>query len=753
MLRRLLTLLAAVTTAGAVTLTAVPAKADPTGPELIVNGTFDGGAQPWYGATVGDGRLCADVPGGTANPWDVVIGHNDLSLARDETYELRLWASGTPDGNTPRVVVGLGVAPYDGYFAATPRVGPDGSAFVYTFTAPVDTSQAQVAFQIGGSAEPWRFCVDDVSLRGGAEPPVYQPDTGPRVRVNQVGYLPGGPKFATVVTEAPEALPWRLVDASGATVTAGHSVPRGLDRSSGQRVHTVDFGAYRAPGVGLTLVADGETSRPFDIAADLYAGLRADALRFYYPQRSGIEIRDELRPGYGRPAGHLGVAPNRGDTEVPCQPGVCDYTLDVRGGWYDAGDQGKYVINGGISVHQLMSQVERAATAPTADPAALGDGALAIPESGNGVPDILDEARWELEFLISMQVPAGEPLAGLAHHKIHDAQWTGQPTLPHLDPQRRELHPPSTAAALNLAATGAQAARVFAPYDPAFAGRALAAARTAWAAAVRHPAVYASPTDGEGGGAYDDADVTDEFYWAAAELYLTTGERRYADSLRASPHHTGDVWRERGFDWANTAQLGRLQLATVPNRLPDRGRVRRSVLAGADRYLATMRDHPYGMPYAPSENTYDWGSNNLVLNNMVVLATAFDLTGAVRYRDGVIAGMDYLLGRNALNQSYVTGYGEVHSHRQHSRWYANPVDPTLPRPPRGTLAGGPNSSIQDPLARSLLHGCPPQFCYLDDFMSWSTNELTINWNAPLAWISAFLDDQGDAARRPPRRIG
>jgi endoglucanase len=339
-----------------------------------------------------------------------------------------------------------------------------------------------------------------------------------------------------------------------------------------------------------------------------------------------------------------------------------------------------------------------------------------------------------------MQVPAGEALAGMAHHKIHDETWTGLPLLPHLDDRKRELHPPSTAATLNLAATAAQAARVFSRYDQQFAARNLAAAKSAWAAAKAHPDLLADPADGNGGGTYSDADVSDEFYWAAAELYLTTGAKEFRDFVLASPHHTSDVWRERGFDWGSTAALGRLDLATLPSKLPDRARVRASVLEGADRYLATIKTHPYGTPYAPSDNQFDWGSNQLVINNLVVIATAYDLSGRAKYRDGVLEGMDYILGRNALNMSYVTGYGEVASKNQHSRWYARQLNPDLPNPPSGTLAGGPNSSIQDPLAQQKLRGCVGQFCYIDDIESWSTNELTINWNAPLAWIAAFIAD-------------
>ncbi|MDQ0408021.1 glycoside hydrolase family 9 protein [Streptomyces sp. NPDC000349] len=734
-------LLAAAVTA----LPAAPAGADET--EQVSNGTFDNGTASWWAgsnvtAAVSDGRLCADAPGGTSNRWDAAIGQNDITLVAGESYRFSFTATGTPADHVVRAIVGLSVAPYDTYYEVSPQLSVSGDTYAYTFTSPVDTTQGQVGFQLGGTPDAWRFCVDDVSLLGGVEPEPHVPDTGPRVRVNQVGYLPAGPKNATLVTDATAALPWQLKDAGGRVVAHGRSTPRGVDASSGQNVHSIDFGGHRKRGEGYTLTADGETSRPFDIGTAAYERLRTDSAKYYYTQRSGVAISDGLRPGYGRPAGHVGVAPNLGDTEVPCQPGVCDYSLDVSGGWYDAGDHGKYVVNGGISTWELLSTHERSLHARTGEPAKLGDGTLDIPESGNKVPDVLDEARWELEFLLKMQVPEGQPLAGMAHHKIHDEQWTGLPLLPSDDPQKRELHPPTTAATLNLAATAAQAARLYRSYDRDFAAKALDAARTAWAAALAHPDVLADESDGIGGGAYPDSRVDDEFYWAAAELYLTTGERDFKEYVLNSPVHTADIFGPIGFDWARTAAAARLDLATVPNRLPGRDEVRRSVVRGADGYLATLRAHPYGMPYAPDGNLYDWGSSHQVLNNAVVLAAAYDITGGSKYRDGAVQSMDYILGRNALNMSYVTGYGEVNAHNQHSRWYAHQLDPALPSPPDGTLSGGPNSSIQDPYAQSKLQGCVGQFCFIDDIQSWSTNEHTINWNAALARMASFVADQG-----------
>ncbi|WP_420708539.1 glycoside hydrolase family 9 protein [Streptomyces sp. ERV7] len=465
----------------------------------------------------------------------------------------------------------------------------------------------------------------------------------------------------------------------------------------------------------------------------------------------GVRRRGGSRPGdsaYARPAGHLGVAPNKGDTSVPCQAGVCDYRLDVRGGWYDAGDQGKYVVNGGISVWEIVNSFERARR--SGSEAALGDGTLRVPERGNGVPDVLDEARWELDFLLRMQVPVGRPMAGMAFHKMHDAQWTALPTRPELDDAQREVHRPSTAATLNLAATAAQCARAYAPYDAAFAARCLDAARRAWTAAKANPDVLAPATDNTGGGAYEDADVSDEFYWAAAELLATTGESAYRDAVVSSPHHAKPV---DGFWWGGTATLGRITLATVPGvALPadDLARVRGLLTTAADSHLSTMARQGYAVPI-PADG-YVWGSNSSVANNAMVLAVAYELTGAQRYRAGALESLDYLLGRNALDLSYVTGYGERFSQNQHHRFWAHQNDASLPHPPAGSFAGGPNSGLEDPVAKAQLPGCAPAACYVDDIGSYSTNEVAINWNASLAWLAAFAAERSGAPALPAVQV-
>jgi endoglucanase len=369
--------------------------------------------------------------------------------------------------------------------------------------------------------------------------------------------------------------------------------------------------------------------------------------------------------------------------------------------------------------------------------------------------------------MMKLQVPAGAgpqridgelvDVAGMLHHKIHDEGWTGLPLMPHLDPQVRSLHRPSTAATLNFAAVAAQGARLWAPYDPDFADDLLAAGETAYAAAVDHPAIYAPAADGgEGGGPYNDDDVTDEFYWAAAELFITTGEPGYAHAVINSPDHAASAIPTGGFAWGDVAALAQLDLASVPNELRDRDTVREWVVAAADELLDIQADQPMGHPYEGGPGgTYVWGSNSQIMNNIVVLGAAFDLTGDDEFAAGAMEAIDYLLGRNSLGWSYVTGYGEegYNSVNQHSRWWAAQLDPNLPHPPPGSLSGGPNSDFAtwDPTISALYpdRDCAPQRCYVDHIQSWATNELTVNWNAPTAWVANFLGDLADGAFTAP----
>jgi len=552
------------------------------------------------------------------------------------------------------------------------------------------------------------------------------------VRVNQLGYPSGWPLRATVATDATAPLPWELHDESGTTRSAGRTTVHGLDRAAGEHVHTVTTVAT-ADGEGWTLVVDGVPSEPFAVGtptAARYRGLARDAARFVTLQRSGTPIDDAT---YGRPAGHVDTPPNRGDGAVPCRRPDCPRRRllfgcrghDLRGGWYDAGDHGKYAVTTAVSVWLLQHVAERTRSSTEH---LFGEA-------------LLEEARWGLEFLLAAQLPTGDPDAGMVFAAVHDVRWTGLPLRPDEDPEPRTVRAPSTAATYGLAAVAAQAARVWELHDPAFAARCRTASDRAWNAASHNPVVYATVADAEGtgGGPYDDADVRDERYWAAAELAALTGAEEYRYAMLHAGLDPVAALRE-GFDWRSVLPLAQLTLAVAPGWTAASAATgaRAALATAAEMLLATIDAEGHGTPYAPPDGRYCWGSNSRVLAHALTLAAAADHTGDARFFAGELACLDHLLGRNASAVSYVTGYGTVAASRPHHRFFAHAIDRAYPPPPPGVVVGGPNSGLDDPVAAAALSTAPPQKCWVDDVGSYATNEVTTGWNAALAVVAGHV---------------
>jgi endoglucanase len=711
-----------------------------------------------------DGKFCVTVTNKGKEPWDAQARHREMVIQKGHLYSIRYTAQATKPVQM-KMKIGMAGPPYKEYWADTVELKTQPQAFVGVFSMEEDDDPtAELAYHFGGpmageTQAPYTICFDDIHLDDPKYVKTKKVDDAPipNVLVNQTGYLPALPKLATVKSASKTPLKWELLKQGGAVAASGETKPVGLDAASGDEVHVADFSSVTAPGKGYTLKVGADTSHPFDIAADAYRKLKYDALAIFYHQRSGVEIVMPYAGGkqWTRPAGHVSKPPNTGDTAVPCvKDSGCDYKLDVTGGWYDAGDHGKYVVNGGISVWTMLNQYERAAARKTAAP--FGDGKLAIPEKKNKTPDILDEARWQMEFMLKMQVPDGQPKAGMAHHKIHDLAWTGMGTRPDEDPQPRFLWPPSTGATLNLAATGAQCARVWAKLDKPdkkFSAKCLAAAEKAWTAALANPSIIAG-TAAIGGGPYDDKELADEFYWAAAELYVTTKKDAYKAAIEKSPHYKkvptseGEDGVPTAMTWGMVGALGTISLATVPNGLPAKevDDCKAAIRAAADSFAALVDGQGYRLPLKPSKKgQYPWGSNSFILNNAIVLALAHDMTSDGKYLNAAAEGMNYILGRNPLDKSYITGYGERPLQNPHHRFWAHQANAKFPSAPPGVVSGGPNSGLQDPYVQAAgLAGCAPQKCFIDNIEAWSANEMAINWNAPLAWVAAFLDEKASA---------
>lgn len=741
----------------------------PPGGNLLGNATFDGGKTlPWTSSFTApatgellpkDGAACLTIEQAGANKWDAQIRHRNMVVQKDHTYSvaIEIWAD---KKSRASLKVGMSGPPYGEYWNRVVEIGPEPVVVSGEFTmrAPDDPT-AELAFHLGGGllngvALPITVCIDDAYLTDPAfvPPPPAPERVVPNVRVNQLGYFPGGRKFALVAAAGEEQLDWQLKQ-EGRLLAFGKTKVLGPDAASGDSLHLVDFTKVDTSAHNVVLTVAGESSSAFSLSNDLYGKLKYDALKYFYHNRSGIEITlpyaGEAR--WTRPAGHA-----KSDAAVTCgSDAPCKYSLDVRKGWYDAGDHGKYVVNGGISVWTLMNAFERFSA--LGDVSVFGDGKLGIPESKNGVPDILDEARWEMEFLLGMQVPEGQPLAGMAHHKMHDVGWTALGLAPHEAEaaMKRQLRPPSTAATLNLAATAAQAARLFRPYDAKFAARCLAAAERAYAAAKQNPKRLAPASDSQGGGGpYDDQQVSDEFYWAAAELLVTTKAQKYREDLVASPFYAKMTGPASGalsiMSWAETDGLGTISLSLSKGVLsPAEVQAQKDKLIQAATDLVRITaEQGYRFPMQPTKDgKYVWGSNSIVLTNGMALAYAYDFTKKDVYLEGAIGALDYIFGLNALAQSYVTGYGSWPLMNPHHRFWAHQASAAYPSPPPGAVSGGPNSFLQDPYVKSAgLAGCAAQKCFIDHIEAYSVNEITINWNAPLAWVAAYLDENGRRAQ-------
>jgi len=568
-------------------------------------------------------------------------------------------------------------------------------------------------------------------------------DKLPKVRVNQLGYLPKAAKWAAAVIDAAEPVDWELVDSNGKIAASGKTIPLGIDLSSNDPLHRIDFSAFKKEGTGYVLKAAGAESFPFDIAADLYHGLSKDAMRYFYLNRSGIALDESLAGEWAHGPWYASDAETRpfsGKDSFGVEWPERGYVLNASRGWFDAGDYGKYVVNGGISVWTLLNIYER-------NPSQFPDGSLGIPEAGNKIPDILDEARFEMDFMLGMQVPEGYDQAGMAHHKLHEPVWSPMPYRPAERTDDRFAFAPSTAATLNLAASAAQMARLIKPFDDAYSARCLAAAERAWKAAKENPEFKYGRIPGNGGGNYDDFNLEDEYYWAAAELFITTGSAVYKDeiakALGSDKILAAPIGPNGPMYWGGVATLGHLSLALNGDAIgeAERATIGSLIINGADRYLGQIRDEGYLVPMFE----YEWGSSSSVLNKMILMAYAYDATGTKEYLDGFAISMDYLLGRNALCKSFVAGYGKNPVHYPHHRFWADDPDSGYPPPPPGALSGGPNEKANDDATSFMVAKVARSKRYADDIRSFSTNEVAINWNAPLAWAASYLDEQYNPA--------
>ena len=555
-----------------------------------------------------------------------------------------------------------------------------------------------------------------------APPPTPAPVAGimdvlsENIHINQLGYRPQDNKTVKVPGEYPF---FYVMDCgTGQVVYEGAFGETKPDWGADEDVSRGDFSAVSAPGRYVVQVPELGHSYEFDIGEDVYAGLNRAVLKMLYYQRCGVDLTETYAGRWAHGACHTEKGELYGEKGA----------IDGSGGWHTAGDYGKYTVPAARTAADLF-------LAYALYPEAFGDD-TGIPESGNGIPDILDEARVGVEWLLKMQ----DPDSGGVHHK-----YTPE-ALPMMEIMPQSSVACFSAAGISPTATGgfcavmAQAARVYADIDNNLAARCLDAAKTAygWIRANPEAQPYQNP-DGIITPEYRDTHHRDEYFWASMELYVTTGEQAYLDD--ADPY--GD---QAVLFWSNTLDLYDVSLLGVFSYLlSDRAEgdsvlyrgMSRNVIQMADEITGWASKNGYGIHMAPRD--YEYGSNLIVSSRAVVLLFADRLAPDEAYVQTARAHYDYLLGCNTLNQCYVTGFGaKTVLHPHHRPSVADGVEAPVP----GMVPGGPNADREDPVAQDKLGlQIPPAKCYLDETGAYSLNEVATYWNTPMVLLCAYFNGQ------------
>ena len=631
------------------------------------------------------------------------------------------------------------------------------------------------------------------------------------VAVNQLGYLPDAPKVA-VAHMKNMSKSWGYTNFLVVNAETGKAVFEGnmktssggtanmLDADSGEYTFTLDFSSVKEPGYYYIQLLNWEgvplnspSSLKFCIGEDVYAGLTANAFNYFYLNRSGMPVSAEYIMSGGNNQNKTALAHDEfahdPDTAYLQSNWIWNpldkvdtsgEELTASGGWYDSRSYNKFAVDGASALWMLQNMYEMIlCNDPTCEKAAALEDALTDSEEGSYVPTVLREARTEIEMLRGMIIRKDKVIKndeGAAIHtknmvshairynkslKLAVKPWALDEYESADAPLVRIADPPTTAATMDTAAVLAQASRLFRQIDPSYAEILLADAKDCYAAAKANPDLYAPYPGMIGSGIVQDGELHDEAYWAACELYITSGDAAYLADMAQNPNafalsaktERDSVTRYWSFDQYNTAAYGTLSLALHSDQLTKKAgeALLKNIQNAADAFLQYETANGFAIPYLqpnaeePSEKDaegYETNSNGYILSNSLILAYAEMLTGNEDYRSGAISGLDYIFGKNALNISYVTGCGTYTAANPTHIYWAKELDQDFPSAPDGVLVSGPTTALNDQFVSDIgmnQQEIPSQKCYVDAIEAWSVNSASLLLNAPLTWMMSYLE--------------
>ena len=705
-----------------------PTETEPSimGFNMINNGDFSSKDHDWHTyfeggdglMTINDkGELQFDCKMVGIKEWSNQFYYDGFALYKNCKYEMQFDCYSNVERDLGYRIQ-INGSDYHAYSEETIHVGPEVKHFdiVFTMEEPSDPAP-RLCFNMGKFANNSGFkehtvCFDNFDLRCIDDKGYVEGDTsdGPAaslINLNQVGYLPNAVKVAVMNGDAITDKASVVDCATGKAVYEGDVAAASMNKSTGRNEARFDFSSVTAPGT-YKIVAGDKESFEFKIGADVYDEAFKASLRMFYLQRCGMELTSDLAGDYAHPACHTEKATVFGTSEK----------IDVSGGWHDAGDYGRYVVSGAKAAADLM-------LAYKLYPNAFDD-ALNIPESGNGVPDVIDEVRYELDWLFKMQNSEGG-----VYHKVTCANFPGF-VMPEEETEELIVTPVSTTATADFAAVMAMASVVFAEFDMPYSQRCLDAATRATNYLESHKGVEGTKNpDGIVTGEYPDDKDIDERIWAYAELYKATGEAVYDEEFSKLMQSGASCAADLGWQGVS-AYAGYAYLSA-----PTKGKFYDAVLASFMGGIADVEATASTDSYNSSLKEYPWGSNMTIANNGMYVLLYDKIAGYAKGDEIARQQLNYLLGTNGTGYCFLTGFGTLSPTAPHHR----PSQAKKAAVP-GMVAGGPNQNLEDPYAQNVLADTAPALCYADSDQAYSLNEVTIYWNSPVVFLFAYVKSKG-----------